>query len=340
MTDASERNVFVARLASINSIAYVLGPAISGALSFVNLRFPFFVAGVASGIAFILAFFLLWESNATVLRRRELKKKGATKTQETAVEEQAKAEAERKEAEKKQSTRTHVPFKPIMVLCFILEFCTSWTSGCYNSRYAIYLNEKFGVSTSLFSTLLCIQGVWCFLLQSLLYPWLTTKLNLPIPHLATLGMLLEVVCHVLIALAQNTWMGFVPIFFYLLGWSLVCPASVSILSVSLVFSFFLDQLPSDGDRQIALLEQFLHADGADHQSYHTGSNLQHQQRECVLLHSRHLLCGVCDHWIRIDMEELEGAGEKGDVQGEGGQKHRVAHRVQRSDERGSFGYYS
>ena len=238
MTDASERNVFVARLASVNSIAYVLGPAISGALSFVNLRFPFFVAGVASGIAFVLAFFLLWESNATVLRRRELKKKGATKEKEIATEEQAKTEeTERKEAEKKQSTRTRVPFKPIMVLCFILEFCTSWTSGCYNSRYAIYLNEKFGVSTSLFSTLLCIQGVWCFLLQSMLYPWLTTKLNLPIPHLATLGMLLEVVCHVLIALAQNTWMGFVPIFFYLLGWSLVCPASVSILSVLLGFSF-------------------------------------------------------------------------------------------------------
>ena len=122
-----------------------------------------------------------------------------------------------------------------MPFCFFLEFCTSWTSGCCKSRYAIYLSDKFGVTTTLFATMLCIQGVWCFVLQSILYPCLSTRCKIPIPHLAVVGMFIEVVAHVLIALAPNAFVGLASGFIYTLGWSLVCPASTSILSV--LFSF-------------------------------------------------------------------------------------------------------
>ena len=61
----------MARLAATNSIAYVLGPAVSAALISVSLRFPFFVAGAISGVAFILSFFFLKESNMTYLQRKQ-----------------------------------------------------------------------------------------------------------------------------------------------------------------------------------------------------------------------------------------------------------------------------
>ena len=231
--------MFMARLAATNSIAYVLGPAVSAALISVNLRFPFFVAGAVSGIAFILSFFFLKESNMAYLQRKQRKQQqqhsaaGSTATSTSA----SVSVSKESHSSSSSSASERVHFKPIMPFCFFLEFCTSWTSGCYNSRYAIYLSDKFGVTTTLFATMLCIQGVWCFLLQSVLYPCLSTRCKIPIPHLAVVGMFIEVVAHVLIALAPNAFVGLGSGFIYTLGWSLVCPASTSILSVlPLVFS--------------------------------------------------------------------------------------------------------
>ena len=214
--------MFMARLAATNSIAYVLGPAVSAALIAVNLRFPFFVSGAISGIAFILSFFLK-ESNMAYLQRKQQQQHSTTTSASVSVPEESSSSV--------ASASERVHFKPIMPFCFFLEFCTSWTSGCYNSRYAIYLSDKFGVTTTLFATMLCIQGVWCFVLQSILYPCLSTRCKIPIPHLAVVGMFLEVAAHLAIALAPNAFMGLAPVFVYLLGWSLVCPASTSILSV-------------------------------------------------------------------------------------------------------------
>ena len=216
--------MFMARLAATNSIAYVLGPAVSAALIAVNLRFPFFVAGAISGIAFILSFFFLKESNMAYLQRKQQQHSTATSASVSVSKESPSSSSS-------SATSERVHFKPIMPFCFFLEFCTSWTSGCYNSRYAIYLSDKFGVTTTLFATMLCIQGVWCFVLQSILYPCLSTRCKIPIPHLAVVGMFLEVAAHLAIALAPNAFMGLAPVFIYLLGWSLVCPASTSILSV-------------------------------------------------------------------------------------------------------------
>ena len=238
----SERSIFMARVSAANSGAYVLGPAVSAGLILVNLRFPFFVAGAVSGIAFFLSFFFLKESNMAYLQRKQRKQQQQhSATGSTATSTSASVSVSKESHSSSSSSASErVHFKPIMPFCFFLEFCTSWTSGCCNSRYAIYLSDKFGVTTTLFATMLCISGVWCFLLQSVLYPCLSTRCKIPIPHLAVVGMFLEVAAHVSIALAPNAFMGFAPIFVYLVGWSLVCPASTSILSVlPLVFSLIL-----------------------------------------------------------------------------------------------------
>ena len=251
--------MFMARLAATNSIAYVLGPAVSAALIAVNLRFPFFVSGAISGIAFILSFFLK-ESNMAYLQRKQQQQHSTTTSASVSVPEESSSSV--------ASASERVHFKPIMPFCFFLEFCTSWTSGCYNSRYAIYLSDKFGVTTTLFATMLCIQGVWCFVLQSILYPCLSTRCKIPIPHLAVVGMFIEVIAHVLIALAPNAFVGLASGFVYTLGWSLVCPASTSILSVfPLPFFHRIDELSSFCGRQSAFLGQFRHAGGIDFRSF-------------------------------------------------------------------------
>ena len=60
-----------------------------------------------------------------------------------------------KSAETKASTESKSHPRPkvtkLMVLCFIHEFCLRWTNMAYNSRYSIYITDRWNVSSSVFS---------------------------------------------------------------------------------------------------------------------------------------------------------------------------------------------
>ena len=60
-----------------------------------------------------------------------------------------------KSSETQSSTETKPLRRPkvtkLMVLCFIHEFCLRWTNMAYNSRYTIYITDRWNVSSSVFS---------------------------------------------------------------------------------------------------------------------------------------------------------------------------------------------
>lgn len=39
----------------------------------------------------------------------------------------------------------------LMICCFIYEFCVRFSQGGYNSRYGIYVTNKFGINSVVFS---------------------------------------------------------------------------------------------------------------------------------------------------------------------------------------------
>ena len=58
-------------------------------------------------------------------------------------------EQERKEEQPKPKSR--VKFTSTMALCFIFEFCIRWTLNAFDSRYGIYVTDKWGVSSIAYS---------------------------------------------------------------------------------------------------------------------------------------------------------------------------------------------
>lgn len=70
----------------------------------------------------------------------------------------------------------------------------------------------------------------CCVLQSLLYPWLTGILKVPIPYLALTGMILEFFSY--LGMTMDSEYGSMAWTLVLwLGFSLAAPTSVSIISV-------------------------------------------------------------------------------------------------------------
>ena len=119
-------------------------------------------------MALIFALFFLKESNPEVLARRR-------------------GEKNEEEKPKEEKPKVKVHFTLTMVLCFIFEFCIRWDVNIFNSRYGIYLNEKFNTSSAAFSssllppltsrTLLVCGSVWNLFEQLILYPFIVSKLG-------------------------------------------------------------------------------------------------------------------------------------------------------------------
>ena len=158
----------MSRLDACISFAFIIGPAIGGILAQVNNHFPMYVAGVVSGIAMIVALIFLEESNPKILKQKALKSKkskkskkieveGVSEVRKEDIETEAKVETkvdEQQEQEGKEEQpkpKAKIRVTSTMVLCFIFEFCIRWTLNAFDSRYGIYVTDKWGVSSIAYS---------------------------------------------------------------------------------------------------------------------------------------------------------------------------------------------
>ena len=75
------------------------------------------------------------------------------------------------------------------------------------------------------------QSVWYFFQQFLIYPWLITTVNAPIPVLATIGETIEMICVLFMVLSPKDWQSLLASVVMWIGNSLGSTASVDIHSV-------------------------------------------------------------------------------------------------------------
>ena len=212
---------------------------------------PSFVSATASGIALLLGIFLLQESNPRVLARKGVKDVVNGKVAGDAGVESGDAGVKSGEATQttdtksgeatQNDTKQTKPSRPrvtkLMLLCFLHEFCIRWVAMAYNSRYNIYITDRWNVSSTVFSLALAqfltnryyitAQSVWYFFI----YPWLITTVNAPIPVLATIGDVIDVICVLLMVLSPKDWQSLVASVVLWAGNSLSSTASVAIISV-------------------------------------------------------------------------------------------------------------
>ena len=111
-------------------------------------------------MALVFALFFLRESSPEILAKRAAKAKGektpeltdAAKASEVTVETKEETPKEaREEAREEAKEKPKVHLTLTMVLCFIFEFCIRWDINIFNSRYGIYLKERFNTPSKSFS---------------------------------------------------------------------------------------------------------------------------------------------------------------------------------------------
>ena len=119
-----------------------------------------------------------------------------------------------------------------MILCFLFEFCNRWVIQAIDSRYGYYMKDLYGFTSTMYSTLACIQSIWNCFQQGFLYGQITGKLKVPIPYLALFGVSLECIAYFLMGWAPNVVVTILGSFLLWMGYGCASPASMSIISTT------------------------------------------------------------------------------------------------------------
>ena len=168
-----------------------------------------------------------------VLKRWEEKKN----RKQGVVTESKTAAAETKPLKK---PKIRVKVTSVMVWCFIFEFCVRWTVNAYDSRYGIYLTDKWNISSGAYSylhahlitrrTIVVLQSVINGILQAFVYPCITKRISIPL--LATIGMIVQVISYILMGAVNNLYGNVAACFFLWFGYCFSSPTSASIITVA------------------------------------------------------------------------------------------------------------
>ena len=128
-----------------------------------------------------------------------------------------------------------------MLMCFVSESCVRWTINAFDSRFGIFISDKFGVTSATFSycffshlihsTLIVLQSIWTTIQQMFIYPCLVSKVNIPIPWMGIIGYFIMFVSYIFMSAAKTPIGAMIAGTTIWVGFGCVSPSSVSIISV-------------------------------------------------------------------------------------------------------------
>lgn len=81
------------------------------------------------------------------------------------------------------------------------------------------------------SLLVILSSVICCVFQTFIYPWLVSKVGIPIPYFATIGMVIEIFSYIAMSAINNELGSMIASLVLWIGFCCASPASVSIISV-------------------------------------------------------------------------------------------------------------
>ena len=126
-------------------------------------------------------------------------------------------------------------------MCFVSEICVRWTINAFDSRFGIFISDKFGVTSATFSycffshlihsTLIVLQSIWTTIQQMFIYPCLVSTVNMPIPWMGIIGYFIMFVSYIFMSAAKTPIGAMIAGTTIWVGFGCVSPSSVSIISV-------------------------------------------------------------------------------------------------------------
>ncbi|KAK8795658.1 hypothetical protein WA158_000315 [Blastocystis sp. Blastoise] len=224
----------------LGSAAFIFGPAIGGLLGGISLQMPFWVSSGCAFIVFITAIFCLKETNATVIRKTELKAKQRKLLKKTglSIEESKEVDEIKEELNKLNSKKTKEEKESIkihwniyMIFWLVIRFLNECVCVLFSSYFGYYLISYLQGTQMNYSIMLCCTGIVTCIIQGFLYSILRDKLHTSVVYIGLLGCIIMLSGAILCTVANSVWMGILGGILLLGGYAFVSPNCSVVLSI-------------------------------------------------------------------------------------------------------------
>ncbi|KAK8805555.1 hypothetical protein WA158_002211 [Blastocystis sp. Blastoise] len=237
---AEERGPYLSRLGGFTAGVYLFGPAIGGFLSSYYLEAPFWAASAFAFIISIFAIFCLKETNPKVIKKNDLIQKKKELLKNTALSNEESIELDKinnelfelnKKKTVEQKNKAKIRWNASMIICLIIRFMNESICTIFSGYYGLYIIANLNATSFEFSLLLTCTGATCFLVQSFLLPFLQNNLKINTVVIALLGAIIALGGAIAMPFAPNVWLGILFTVIMIVGFSIVQPIPVIVLSV-------------------------------------------------------------------------------------------------------------
>ncbi|KAK8805837.1 hypothetical protein WA158_002493 [Blastocystis sp. Blastoise] len=240
MFPLEKRGSYFSFLLGITASAYILGPVIGGVLGEISLQMPFWISSICAFIVFIIAIFCLKETNATVIKKTELKTKKHTLLKKTGltIEENKQVDEIRMELTKLNSKKTKEEKKSMkndwnihMIFWLVIRCINECICIILSSYYGLYIISKLNATSMHYSLTLCGTGIATVIVQLIFFPLFREKLHFSVVYIAIVGAIIMLGATILATLAPSPWYAVLGGSCIFVGYAFINPIPITVLSI-------------------------------------------------------------------------------------------------------------
>ncbi|KAK8805842.1 hypothetical protein WA158_002498 [Blastocystis sp. Blastoise] len=227
-------------LLGIASSAFIIGPAIGGALGAIKIQMPFWISGGCAGIMFAIALCYLKESNVIVIKKNDLKSRRQKLLKKTALSDEETKEVDiiteelnkmNSKKTKKEEENIQLHWNKFMILWLIIRFLNECVSVIISSYYGLYMISAINATSLHYSIYLCCTGTAAVIVQIIIFPWLKDKLHISVVYIALIGAIIMFGGTMFMTFVLSPWLAIVAGFITFFGYAFISPIAVLVLSV-------------------------------------------------------------------------------------------------------------
>ncbi|KAK8803498.1 hypothetical protein WA158_001192 [Blastocystis sp. Blastoise] len=233
VTTVKTRAQHLSEVDGILSTGYIIGSFLGGVLSQINLRVPILLSTFIFLFAFLYVLFLFEESSPIAVQKKEAKKRLQNYRKQGRLSDADRQEQIIKNFYKYGSTdgdASKFRWSIFIVCALLVQFGNMFIYSGIESMYAVYGEEKYGMTAMQFSTLTSIISLLNAIQQTILYSMMINKLNLSIPGLSMIAAVIQAIGLIITSFAPSLLVSSIGIILTVFGFGFISPAAPSILS--------------------------------------------------------------------------------------------------------------
>ncbi|KAK8807069.1 hypothetical protein WA158_003828 [Blastocystis sp. Blastoise] len=233
LTTIDERAKFIAQIDAIYSCGFILGPLLAAFIDQVSHTASLLTSCCLFLVSLIISLLFIEETlpmakEIVTMKKniKQLEKNGNIKE----IEREKAALINLKSMNKNKETKAKFSMSWLIFAVLVEEFCNKWCLAALDAIYAFYAENKFQMTTFLYSMLNCAEGLTNAIQQGLIYDIFINTLHMSIPAITAIAGVCDFIGFFICIYAPNLYVSMFGCIIIMIGFGFATPCCPSVVS--------------------------------------------------------------------------------------------------------------